>query len=91
MPVYTHLTPHTSAWFEQVLERFPKRAVSTLMIISMLNGDISACSICGDKPASNYQLQSDDTNTWKFCSDCLGIRKTVYSEAWIRMIESVQT
>ena len=85
MATYTQREPHTSQWFEQNLVRFPQRTQNTMKVITAMHGDRAVCSMCGDSPASNYQLATDSTNTWKFCNDCLHIRKTVHREGWVPM------
>ena len=72
MPVYQ--TPHTEEWFH-ALEKFnPRQAEMTLAIVNAA-GRTDVCSICGDHPATDYQivdspLANDAVATTRLCDDC---------------------
>ena len=79
MPNY--LKPHTAAWFDALEKQNPKLANQTREVISKA-GNNEVCSICGDEPAKDYQLQSEQVTTemvetLKLCDDCLEIRKSM--------------
>lgn len=53
-----------------------------------LAGRDDVCSICGDDPATDYKLASDQMTpgiiaTLRLCDDCLRIRRSMYSENFV--------
>lgn len=76
-------TPHSEAWFEELLRRDPRRFGQTRAIIDIAGGDTEICGICGDKPAFDYRLTKP--KWWKgwpmrLCPDCREIREHQWEE-----------
>jgi hypothetical protein len=85
MPQY--LRPHSSSWFEALEAYNADQAAATGMIIALAGRD-DVCSICGDHPASDYEIveehvDADAIATIRLCQDCLGIRKEIYGETFV--------
>jgi hypothetical protein len=81
----THwLRPHSSEWFEALMQFNPDQALMTMAIIRAA-GREDVCSICGDEPARDYEIVGQEFEpgavvTIRLCDDCLGIRKSMYGE-----------
>ena len=78
------LKPHSKAWFKKLEKLNPAQAAQTKHLISLAGTD-SICSICGDDPAQDYKVERkkaipDMILTFKLCSDCLDIHRTMYGE-----------
>jgi hypothetical protein len=75
----SHLTPHTPEWFASLEQWDPPKAMMTRKIIE-LACRMDVCSICGDDPAKDYQLEESHrppggVDTLRLCDDCVGIRR----------------
>ena len=88
MPNY--LKPHSSEWFAALEPVNPTQAAQTTQILSLAGrGDV--CSICGDDPAADYKLTSEQTTsgivaTLRLCDDCLNIRRNIHGENFVPFI-----
>ena len=85
MPNY--LKPHSPEWFAALEKVNPTQVAQTTQILSLAGRD-EVCSICGDDPAADYKLVSEQTTsgivaTLKLCDDCLRIRRSIYSENFV--------
>jgi hypothetical protein len=82
-----YLRPHSPEWFDALDKSNPKQAAQTRQILSAV-GREDVCSVCGDQPALDYTLASEqaaasDVSTLKLCADCLVIRRDVHRENFI--------
>ena len=78
------LTPHSSEWFEALMQFNPDQAFMTMAIVRAA-GKEDVCSTCGDEPARDYEIVGEEFDpdavvTIRLCDDCLGIRKSMYGE-----------
>lgn len=85
-----YLKPHPKEWFDELEKQNPTQAAQTKQIISLAGND-RVCSICGDEPAKDYKLESEQITsgmvvTLKLCSDCLNIRKNMHGENFVPFI-----
>jgi hypothetical protein len=83
----TYLKPHSPEWFEALEKSNPKQAAQTRQILSASGRD-DGCSVCGDIPARDYTLASEQAvaavvATLRLCQDCLGIRRDVHGENFV--------
>jgi hypothetical protein len=73
-----YLKPHSTEWFEALSSFNPQQASHTKLVIKK-TGSSDVCSVCGDDPAADYQLEGNlPTNavaTLRLCDDCLKIRR----------------
>lgn len=82
-----YLKPHSPEWFA-ALERVNSiQAAQTTQILALAGRD-DVCSICGDDPATDYKLASDQMTpgvvaTLRLCDDCLRIRRIMYGENFV--------
>lgn len=72
------LKPHSTEWFEALMQFNPEQAAHTASIIR-LAGREDVCGVCGDEPAQDYELRAADLPpnavvTMRLCEDCLNIR-----------------
>jgi hypothetical protein len=77
MPRY--FTPHSSEWFDALAAFNPAQVAHTRTILKAAGRD-DVCSICGDDPASDFQivLPFPDQNavaTVRLCDDCQKLRE----------------
>lgn len=75
------LTPHTSAWFDAILQVDTDKALMTGSIVAHA-GRLDVCSICGDAPAPIYDLLDDPFPPVRLCAECLGIRQAMFAESY---------
>jgi hypothetical protein len=85
-----YLKPHSEEWFAALEKQNPIQFAQTKQIIS-LAGSTEVCSICGDDPAKDYKLESEQAVsgmvvTLKLCEDCLNIRKNMQGENFVPFI-----
>lgn len=90
MPVY--LIPNTPEWLSAVEKFNPKQAAATRELLK-LSGRADVCSICGDRPATDFKrvdfnLPAQAFGTLRLCDDCLQIRRNVYGEVYERFENS---
>ena len=80
------LKPHSDEWFAELEKTNPSQAAQTRQIIQMA-GSSEVCSICGDDVASDYRLDSGGASalSLRLCDDCLGMRKGMYGETFVRL------
>lgn len=83
----TYLKPHSPEWFDALDKSNPKQAAQTRQILCAAGRD-DVCSVCGDQPALDYTLVSEqaaasDVSTLKLCADCLVIRRDVHGENFV--------
>jgi hypothetical protein len=72
--------PHTSAWFEQLMQVNPAQAMMTGATIRAVGHD-RCCSTCGDEQAADYVLiEPSHTPTFRLCADCVEIRAGMFNE-----------
>ena len=81
---YHRLPPHSSAWFERLLEFNPQQAFHTGAMINAA-GREDVCSMCGDHPASDYEVvfptpSENSVATYRLCDDCYQIRVDIEGE-----------
>lgn len=74
-----YLIPHTSEWFQTLQIWDPPQAAMVQATVERLKG-LDVCSICGDRPASDYYLpkafrSAGGVDTFRLCADCLRIRR----------------
>jgi hypothetical protein len=79
-----YLTPHSEKWFEVLRRASPEQAGHTEQII-LLAGKTEVCSVCGDTPASDYEVagvffQKDTPATIRLCADCRDMRARLQGE-----------
>jgi hypothetical protein len=72
--------PHTPGWFASMREWDPPKAMMTQVVIEAV-GRSDVCSVCGDDPASDYQLAEAQRppggpSTLRLCEDCVKIRRS---------------
>lgn len=70
--------PHSAEWFAALQSRNPAQAAHTRQIVE-LAGSAQVCTVCGDTPASDYEitgpaLAPDALVTYRLCDDCHAIR-----------------
>lgn len=75
-----HLSPHSKEWFTALTRLDPQQAAATRKIVKSA-GDDHVCSMCGDRPASDYEVadkwfEPDTPVTFRLCDDCLSTRAT---------------
>jgi hypothetical protein len=75
----TKLIPHSTEWFEALTRFDANQAAHTAAVIRRA-GRSDVCSICGDDPARDYEIdltQADPgaVTTLRLCDDCLSIQK----------------
>lgn len=75
-----HLSPHSKEWFEALGRLDPQQAAATKKMVKSA-GSEHVCSLCGDRPASDYEVadkwfNADSPVTFRLCEDCLSIRAT---------------
>lgn len=85
-----YLKPHSPEWFTALEKVNPTQAAQTKQILSLAGRD-DVCSICGDDPAADYKLVSEQMTpgvvaTLKLCHDCLNIRRNMYGENFVLFI-----
>jgi hypothetical protein len=87
--------PHTEEWFA-ALERFnPHQAAMTRQILE-LAGRADVCSVCGDAPATDFEvvrdgLPRDAVASIRLCADCLAIRTRNIGERLAPLNSTTQT
>ena len=75
-----HLSPHSKEWFAAMGKFDPQQAAATKKIIKSAGAD-NVCSLCGDRPASDYAVADrwfdpETSVTFRLCEDCLSTRAT---------------
>jgi len=75
-----HLSPHSKEWFAALAKFDPQQAAATRKIVKSAGSD-QVCSLCGDRPASDYEVADkwfDPATpvTFRLCEDCMSIRAT---------------
>ncbi len=81
--------PHTDGWFAALQKANPQQAAHTLQIIK-LAGSKEVCSVCGDKPASDYEILKMSfypgvVATIRLCDDCHDLRKAGMQEDYKKL------
>jgi len=79
-----HLSPHSKEWFVALNRLDPQQAAATKKIVKSA-GDENVCSLCGDRPASDYEVadkwfDAETPVTFRFCEDCMSTRATTEGE-----------
>lgn len=92
MPHY--LKPHSKEWFA-ALERFDRHQADHTRKIIRLAGSAEVCSVCGDKPSSDYQILKADVPegavpTIRLCDDCRDVRQGLHGEDFIPFSEGAE-
>lgn len=82
-----YLKPHSPEWFAALEKVNVTQAAQTKHILSLAGRD-DVCSICGDDPAADYKLVSEQMTTGivasiRLCEDCLKIRRSMYGEKFV--------
>jgi hypothetical protein len=85
------LTPHSHEWFEVLLQSNHQQARHTAHIIR-LAGSAEACSICGDRGATDYQMPQQEyapgiVATIRLCDGCKEIRERALSVEFLKLEE----
>jgi hypothetical protein len=75
-----HLRPHSKEWFAALTKLDPQQTNATRKMVKSA-GSEDVCSMCGDRPASDYEVadkwfDADTPVTYRLCEDCLSIRAT---------------
>ncbi|TXI85538.1 MAG: hypothetical protein E6Q40_07615 [Cupriavidus sp.] len=68
--------PHTTEWFALLQHWDPPKAAKTQYVIERADS-IDVCSVCGDDPASDFELRDAPPagpSTIRLCDDCYRIR-----------------
>ena len=86
-----YLRPHSNEWFA-ALEKFDQHQAEHTRQIIRLAGSSEVCSVCGDKPASDYQIlkasvPKDSVPTIRLCDDCRDVRQALHGEDFIPFSE----
>src|SRR5690606_27946673 len=89
MPHYHR--PHSSEWFEALLEANPQQAQHTAQIVK-LAGREDVCSVCGDIESQEYQILKMQfapgvVASIRLCQDCKSIREGGFGEDFIPLHE----
>lgn len=76
------IRPHTPEWFAALEVWNPPQAMMTQACVAAMEGNLAVCSICGDDPATDYQLPPAHRTpagvyTLRLCDDCLRIRRNM--------------
>lgn len=84
-----HLSPHSKEWFAALARFDPQQAAVTKKIIKSAGND-HVCSLCGDRPACDYEVadkwfDAESPVTYRLCEDCLSIRATNEGERLVPM------
>jgi hypothetical protein len=67
------LKPHTTEWFRWLARTAPHQALATREIVRRA-GRIDVCSMCGDRPATDYSLDGIP-GAVRQCEDRSAIRR----------------
>ena len=83
--------PHSDEWFIALDRINPQQADHTRTIIQ-LSGAKNVCSVCGDSPAQDYQIenapmQDKSFATIRLCQDCLTMRKSMHGEKLVAIAQ----
>ena len=75
-----HLIPHSKEWFAAFAGMDPQQAAATKKIVKAAGAE-NVCSLCGDRPASDYEVADkwfdpDTPVTYRLCEDCLSTLAT---------------
>jgi hypothetical protein len=75
-----HLNPHSKEWFAALADYDPQQAAQTKKTVKAA-GSADVCSLCGDRPASDYEVadkwfDADTPVTFRLCEDCLSTLAT---------------
>jgi hypothetical protein len=84
-----YLKAYTSEWFEALMRTNASPAMHTAAIITAADRE-DVHSICGDQPARDYRLVAVNLTppgTLRLCDDCLKVRKDVYGEVFMPIVE----
>jgi hypothetical protein len=89
-----HLSMHSKEWFAALAKLDPQQAAQTKQIVKSA-GSPEVCSLCGEHPASDYEVTSKwfDENTpvtLRLCDDCLSIRATTEGERLVPLSSALQ-
>jgi hypothetical protein len=89
-----HLSPHSKEWFTALAKMDPQQAAATKKFIKT-SGSENICSMCGDHPASDYELadkwfDSETPVTYRLCEDCLSTLATNEGERLIPLSSHVR-
>lgn len=83
LPTPKTMIPHSSAWFEALLEINVRQAHMTQALIQRA-GSPDCCTFCGELPAPIFTQARLPNLTARLCTDCLSIRAKLYGESWER-------
>jgi hypothetical protein len=83
-----YFRPHTAEWFEALRSFDPTQAEMTKQIVE-LAGSVDVCSVCGDKPATDYKVigrpfDPSTGATMRLCDDCREIQRSIHGESYIK-------
>ena len=89
-----HLSPHSKDWFTALNRLDPQQAAATRKIVKSAGDDL-VCSLCGGRPASDYEVADkwfavDAPVTFRLCGDCLSIRATNEGERLLPLPRAAQ-
>ena len=76
------LRPHSPEWFDEMRRISPAMAERIKLLLHDA-GTAQACGSCGNKPASDYELEPSDftdgrPTTARLCIDCLNLQQALY-------------
>jgi hypothetical protein len=79
-----HLNPHSKEWFVALGKLDPQQATATKKIVKAAHAE-DVCSLCGDRPASDYEVADkwfdpETPVTLRLCEDCMSTRATTEGE-----------
>lgn len=88
-----HLSPHSKEWFNALAKIDPQQAAATKKIVKTA-GSENVCSMCGDHPASDYELadkwfDAESPVTYRLCEDCMSTLATNEGEHLIPLSSHV--
>ena len=72
--------PHSPEWFAALQRQNPTQVAQTRVVISVAGHD-GVCSVCGDEPVQDWQVNPEDVpsgmvGSVRLCDDCFEIRST---------------
>lgn len=73
------MIPHSSVWFEALLEINVMQALATGAIITQTKRE-DGCTFCGDLPAPIYDDLDEPYLPLRLCDECFDLRTTEFRE-----------
>ena len=68
-----HPRPHSYKWLDALRQVNPRQAAHAAAVVRLAGrGDV--CSVCGDRPARDYDDADPPYRSIRLCDDCRGIQ-----------------